>query len=82
MLKVKYDNNSYFLSDSDVYLEMQNIREYIDKEGIKRFIVELKDEDKIAVIKMVARKNIKLEDIIKRTKNGDDSPIEVIFDPK
>jgi hypothetical protein len=82
MMKVKYENNSYFMSDSDVYLEMQNIREYIDKDGIKRFIVELKDEDKIAVIKMVARKNIKLEDIIKRTKNGDDSPIEVIFDSK
>lgn len=25
MIKIKYENNSYFMSDSDVYLEMQNI---------------------------------------------------------
>lgn len=66
MEKVIYDRDNYFVGENGVYLELQNTREYIDEDGIKRIVIELKDQKKIA--KVLKLKQEKCE------------PIEVIFD--
>lgn len=66
MEKVIYDRDNYFVGENGVYLELQNTKEYIDKDGIKRIIIELKDQKKIN--KVLGLKQEKNE------------PIEVIFD--
>lgn len=47
MEKVIYDRDSYFIGENGVYLELQNTKEYIDEDGIKRIVIELKDQKKI-----------------------------------
>lgn len=57
MVKFNFEKNSYFIDElnDDFYIEMQNIKEYIDDCGIKRFLIQLKDEDKINTLKKAFR---------------------------
>lgn len=41
MEKLIYDRDNYFIGENGVYLELQNTKEYIDKDGIKRIVIEL-----------------------------------------
>lgn len=66
MEKLIYDRDNYFIGENGVYLELQNTKEYIDKDGIKRIVIELKDQKKID--KVLELKQEKYE------------PIEVFFD--
>jgi len=66
MEKVVYDRDNYFIGENGVYLELQNTKEYIDEDGIKRIVIELKDQKKI---------NKVLE--LKEEKN---EPIEIVFE--
>ncbi len=47
MKKIELENKTYFVGDYGIYLEIQNIKEFIDKDGIKRFLVEIKDKKKL-----------------------------------
>jgi len=47
MKKVIYERDNYFIGENGVYLELQNTKEYIDEDGIKRIVIELKDPKKI-----------------------------------
>ena len=69
MEKITYENNNYFVGENGVYMEMQNIKIYKDTDGIKRFLVELKDSKKISSIKKLIPK-----------KEG--TEIEIVFDEK
>jgi hypothetical protein len=52
MKKINFEKNTYFIgTDGSVYMEMQNIKEFIDEDNIKRYVVHLKDELKISKIK-------------------------------
>jgi hypothetical protein len=65
--KVIYDRDSYFIGENGVYLELQNTKEYIDEDGIKRIVVELKDQFKISRV---------------FASIGEESePIEMVFEP-
>lgn len=66
MKKVIYENNNYFIGENGIYLEMQNIKEFVDMDGLKRFVIELKDNTKIAAIK--------------KLQNTEQSNIEIIFE--
>lgn len=44
MIRVLYEKNSYFLGDNGIYLELHNTKEFKDQDGIKRVVVEIKDE--------------------------------------
>lgn len=66
MEKLIYDRDNYFIGENGVYIELQNTKEYIDKDGIKRIVIELKDQKKID--KVLELKQEKYE------------PIEVFFD--
>ena len=57
MVKFNFEKNSYFIDElnDDFYIEMQNIKEYIDDCGIKRFLIQLKDEDKINTLRKAFR---------------------------
>lgn len=66
MEKLIYDRDNYFIGENGVYLELQNTKEYIDKDGIKRIVIEPKDQKKID--KVLELKQEKYE------------PIEVFFD--
>ena len=75
MEKVIYDNNSYFVGQNGIYLEMQNIKEFIDEDGIKRFVIELKDNNKILHIEnIMSKKKEKTELIFEDEKNKIDFP--------
>ena len=50
MEKVVQNRDTYFIGEDGVYLEIQNTREYTDKDGIKRIVVEIKDKKKICKI--------------------------------
>ena len=63
------ENNNYFIGENGIYMEMQNIKVYKDNDGIKRFIIELKDSKKISSIKKLISKKEKTE-------------IEIVFDEK
>lgn len=65
MEKVVYDRDNYFIGENGVYLELQNTKEYIDADGIKRIVIELKDQKKINKVLGLKEEN---------------EPIEVIFD--
>ena len=56
MEKIIYENNNYFVGENGVYMEMQNIKIYKYTDGIKRFLVELKDSKKISSIKKLISK--------------------------
>ena len=71
MKLLKYDRDNYFIGENGVYLEIKNTKEYVDNDGIKRVIVELKDEKKIKKILEILK--------IVETKN-DGRPVELIFD--
>ncbi len=66
MKKVIYENNNYFIGENGIYLEMQNIKEFVDMDGLKRFVIELKDNTKIAAIK--------------KLQNTEQSNIEIILE--
>ena len=66
MEKVIYDNNSYFVGQNGIYLEMQNIKEFIDEDGIKRFVIELKDNNKILHIENIMSKRKEKTDLCYR----------------
>ena len=75
MEKVIYDNNSYFVGQNGIYLEMQNIKEFIDGDGIKRFVIELKDNNKILHIEnIMSKRKEKTELIFEDEKNKIDFP--------
>ena len=75
MEKVIYDNNSYFVGQNGIYLEMQNIKEFIDEDGIKRFVIELKDNNKIHHIEnIMSKRKEKTELIFEDEKNKIDFP--------
>lgn len=44
MIRILYEKNSYFLGDNGIYLELHNTKEFKDQDGIKRIVVEIKDE--------------------------------------
>lgn len=52
--------------ENGIYLEMQNIKEFVDMDGLKRFVIELKDNTKIAAIK--------------KLQNTEQSNIEIILE--
>ena len=75
MEKVIYDNNSYFVGQNGIYLEMQNIKEFIDEDGIKRSVIELKDNNKILHIEnIMSKRKEKTELIFEDEKNKIDFP--------
>ena len=75
MEKVIYDNNSYFVGQNGIYLEMQNIKEFIDEDGIKRFVIEFKDNNKILHIEnIMSKRKEKTELIFEDEKNKIDFP--------
>ncbi|SKB73013.1 hypothetical protein [Malaciobacter marinus] len=47
MEKIIYNRDTYFIGENGIYLELQNTKEYIDTDGIKRIVIELKDTNKI-----------------------------------
>lgn len=53
MKKILYDDNVYFVGVNGVYLELQNTRELVDKDRIKRIVVEIKDKNKIREVKEI-----------------------------
>lgn len=50
MQKIQYDRDTYFVGKNGIYLDLTNTREYIDEDGIKRIVVEIKDPKKIKEI--------------------------------
>lgn len=68
MEKITYDRDNYFVGKNGIYLELQNTKEYIDEDGIKRVVVELKDPNKI----------LKVLDLKKRKEKRE--PIEIVFE--
>lgn len=51
MKKCDLNKDTYFIGENSSYLEIKNVKEYIDIDGIKRYLVEVKDINKIHMIK-------------------------------
>lgn len=51
MKKCELGKDTYFVGENGNYLEIKNVKEYIDIDGIKRYLVEIKDINKINMIK-------------------------------
>ncbi|RXK00459.1 hypothetical protein CRU98_04685 [Arcobacter sp. CECT 8986] len=51
MEKIIYNRDTYFIGENGIYLELHNTKEYIDVDGIKRIVIELKDTNKIENVK-------------------------------
>lgn len=50
MKKCDLGKDTYFVGDNNTYLEIKNVKEYVDIDGIKRYLVEIKDINKINMI--------------------------------
>lgn len=55
MKKCEIDKDTYFTGKNSTYLEIKNVKEYIDIDGIKRYLVEIRDVNKINMVKEQSR---------------------------
>lgn len=69
MEKIELESNNYFIGKNGVYLELQNTKELIDQDGIKRIVIEIKDEKKIEKLKPFC-KDDSIHRILKKIHNG------------
>jgi len=65
MKKVIYNRDNYFIGENGVYLEIQNAKEYIDNDGIKRIVIALKDQKKIDKVLNMKSEYYKKKDNLK-----------------
>ena len=64
MRKINLENNTYFIGEDDsVYMVMHNIIEFIDKDNLKRYVLQLKDKDRILKVKEADTKECKKENL-------------------
>lgn len=54
MKKINFEDNNYFIGEDDsVYMEIETTLEFVDKDNLKRYVIQLNKEEDEELLKKI-----------------------------